>query len=153
MRRIRASLWICLVFLGLFSAATATPGQAQPWPGVQGGVSLDPDQVYFGGHVETSPLIDRLRFRPGLEIGLGDDLTLVAFNFDFTYTFTSSRPWSLFVGGGPAVNFIDSDGDSDSEGGFNFLLGAKNRDGLFFEMRVGLIDSPDLKFGVGFTFR
>jgi hypothetical protein len=149
----RPSAWPCLVVLGLLSAALATPAEAQVRPGVQGGVSLDPDQVYFGGHVETSPLVDRLRFRPGIEIGLGDDLTLVGFNFDFTYAFTANRPWNLFVGGGPAVNWYDSDGGSDSEGGFNFLLGARNRDGLFFEMRVGLIDSPDLKFGVGYAFR
>jgi hypothetical protein len=24
---------------------------------------------------------------------------------------------------------------------------------LFFEMKIGTIDSPDLKFGVGWTFR
>jgi hypothetical protein len=109
--------------------------------------------VYFGGHIETSPLVDRLRFRPGVEIGLGDDQTLVGFNFDFTYAFTANRPWNLYAGGGPAVNWVDTDGGGDSEGGFNFLLGARNRDGLFFEMRIGLIDSPDLKFGVGYTFR
>jgi hypothetical protein len=153
MYRIRASLWICLVLLGLCSAALAAPSYAQVRPGVQGGVSLDPDQVYFGGHVETSPLVDRLRFRPGIEIGLGDDVTVVGFNFDFTYTFPSNRPWALYAGGGPAVNWIDFDRGSDSEGGFNFLLGAKNRDGLFFEMRIGLIESPDLKFGVGYSFR
>ena len=153
MLRIRASFWVCLVFLGLLSAAAATPARAQAGGGIQGGVSLDPDQVFFGGHLETSPLVDRVRFRPSVDIGLGDDVTLVGFNFDFTYTFTANRPWNLYAGGGPAVNWIDFDDGSDSEGGFNFILGAKQREGMFFEMRIGLIDSPDMKFGVGYTFR
>jgi len=124
-------------------------------PGVQGGVSIDPDQVYFGGHVETSPLIDRLRFRPSVDIGVGEDVVAVAGNFDFTYTFPGGRLWNLYVGGGPSVNFYNADnGGDNTEGGFNFLIGAKQtRGGLFFEMKVGVEGSPDLKFGVGYTFR
>jgi hypothetical protein len=151
--RIRASVWACLAFITLISAVGASPAQAQVAPGVQGGVSLDPDQVYFGGHVETSPLVDRLRFRPSVDIGISDDLTLVSFNFEFTYTFPTSNPWSLYVGGGPAINWYDFDGGSDTEGGFNFLIGAKHRGGMFFDMKVGVGESPDLKFGVGYTFR
>ena len=149
----RASLWVCLAFLTLFSAAAATPALAQARAGVQGGVSLDPDQVFFGGHIETSPLIERLRFRPNVDIGLGDDITLIAFNLDFTYAFTSGRPWNINAGAGPAINWFDFDGGSETEGGFNILVGAKHRDGMFFEMKIGTLDSPDLKFGVGYTFR
>lgn len=154
MRRIRVSFWVCLVFLGVTGAMAATPAEAQDVdPGVQAGVSLDPDQFYFGGHIETSPLVDRLRFRPSVDVGIGDGTT-VAGNFDFTYTFPGGRPWSLYVGGGPSINYYDFDnGRSDTEGGFNFLVGAKHNRGLFFEMKVGVEGSPDLKFGVGYTFR
>jgi hypothetical protein len=155
MRRIRVSFCVCLVTLGL-TAGIVTPAEAQQVaPGVQGGVSIDPDQVYFGGHVETSPLIDRLRFRPSVDIGVGEDVVAVAGNFDFTYTFPGGRLWSLYVGGGPSVNFYNADnGGDNTEGGFNFLIGAKQtRGGLFFEMKVGVEGSPDLKFGVGYTFR
>src|SRR5436190_8334868 len=34
--------------------------------GIRGGISVDPDQFYFGGHFETSPLINHLYFRPNL---------------------------------------------------------------------------------------
>ena len=121
MRGIRVSFLVFLVFC-LAGAIAAKPAQAQQMaPGVQGGVSLDPDQFYFGGHIETSPLIDRLRFRPSVDIGIGDGTT-VAGNFEFTYTFPGSRPWNLYVGGGPAINWYDSDnGGSDAEAGFNFL--------------------------------
>jgi hypothetical protein len=152
MRGIRVSFLVCLViFTGAMAAA---PVQAQSIaPGVQAGVSLDPDQFFFGGHLETSPLIDRLRFRPSVDIGIGDGTT-VAGNFEFTYTFPSSQPWSLYAGGGPAINWYNPDnGGSDAQAGFNFLGGAKHNNGLFFEMKIGVEGSPELKFGVGYTFR
>ena len=153
MRRIRASFWVFLACLGLFTVA-ATPAQAQQVrAGVQGGASVDPDQGFFGGHVETSPLVDRVRFRPGVDIGFGDDVTLVGINLDFTYAFTANRPWNIYAGGGPAINWYNYENDSEAEAGFNFLVGAKSRDGLFFEIKIGVMDSPDLKFGVGYTFR
>jgi hypothetical protein len=152
MRRIRVSFLVCLVSLGVISAVAVTPAQAQVSPGVQAGVSLDPDQFYFGGHIETTPLVDRLRFRPSVDIGIGD-VTLVAGNFDFVYTFPASQRWNLYVGAGPTINWYDYDDGSDTEGGFNFIIGAKNRERLFFELKVGMEGSPDLKFGVGYTFR
>ncbi len=75
--------------------------------GIRGGVSIDPDQGYFGVHYESSALIDRLHFRPNLEVGLGDDLTHVGLNMEFVYKFPRRRQsWSLYAGGGPAVNFF-----------------------------------------------
>ncbi len=138
------------VLLGLSVVPAAAQG-----PGLRGGVSIDPDQVYFGGHFETDALIDRLHFRPNLEVGIGDDVVATALNFEFAYKFPSRSPWRLYAGGGPAVNFYSfDDGDgSETEGGFNFLIGAEQRSGLFFELKVGVVDSPDLKFGVGFTFK
>ena len=152
MLRSRASFWVCAVFLAVVYGIAPNSAQAQVRTGVQGGVSIDPDQAFIGGHIETQPLVDRLRFRPGLDIGFGDDLTVFAINLDFTYSFASNRPWNFYAGGGPAINVFDN-GNSETEAGFNFLVGAKHRDGLFFEMKIGAMDSPDLKFGVGYTFR
>lgn len=143
---------VWLMFLSL-CAVGASPAQAQMTPGVQAGVSLDPDQFFFGGHVETAPLVDRVRFRPGVDVGIGDNLTLIAINLDFTYAFTANRPWNLYAGGGPAINWYNFDGGSDTEAGFNFLVGANYRNGMFLEMKIGVMDSPDLKFGVGYAFR
>jgi hypothetical protein len=137
----------------LVLAGDAMPAQAQG-PGIRGGVSVDPDQFYFGGHYETGALVDRLHFRPNAEVGLGDDLTTIALNFEFAYKFPSRGSWRIYAGRGPAVNFysIDNGGD-DTEPGLNFLIGAEANRGLFFEFKVGAIDSPELKFGVGWTFR
>jgi hypothetical protein len=142
-----------LIVLGI-----AVPAAAQG-PGVRGGVSVDPDQVYFGGHYETEALIDRLHFRPNVELGLGDDLVTTALNMEFVYKFPTRSRWLLYAGGGPAVNFYSYDDDgqgednTNTEGGLNLLFGVENRGGLFFEVKVGAFDSPDLKFGVGYTFR
>lgn len=133
-------------------AVMARPAAAQD-PGVRVGASSDPDQFYFGGHLETRPLADRLRFRPNAEIGIGDDVTVAAFNFEFVYAFPSSRPWNLYAGAGPALNLVNTDRGSDAHGGFNILVGAAHRDGLFVELKVGALDSPELKFGVGYVFR
>jgi len=146
--RVKVLLTVLLAVL-----ATSTQAWAQG-PGVRGGISIDPDQFYFGGHYETPALVDRLHFRPNLEVGIGDDVVTTAINFEFVYKFPSRSPWRLYAGGGPAVNFYSFDNDnSETEGGFNFLIGAEQRNGLFFELKVGVIDSPDLKFGVGYTFR
>jgi len=141
-----------LMCAGLFATIAAANAAAQS-PGVRAGVSVDPDQFYFGGHYETAPLVDHLRFRPNIEIGLGDDVTVVGFNVEFAYFFPSRSPWQLYAGAGPALNLIDFNDNTEVEGGFNILFGVQHTQGLFFEFKVGAIDSPDFKFGVGFTWR
>ncbi len=142
-----------LLGIVLFSAA---PALAQDG-GVRGGISVEPDQFYFGGHLETSPLIDRLYFRPNVEVGFGDDLTLIAANMEFVYKFSTRRAWNIYAGGGPALNIYmfdgDGDDDTDTDAGVNILGGVESSRGLFFEFKVGVVDSPDFKFGVGYTWR
>jgi hypothetical protein len=132
---------------------TATPAAAQSL-GLRAGASVDPDQFYFGGHAETAPLVDQLRFRPNLEIGVGNDVTLVAINVEFAYSLpVSGAGWTLYAGGGPALNVINAANTTHSEGGFNLLLGGSHEGGLFGEIKVGFLDSPNFKIGVGYSFR
>lgn len=148
----RKFLLASLALLWLPAAAAAQGG------GIRGGLSIDPDQFYFGGHYETDALVDRVHFRPNVEAGLGDDLTLIALNFEFVYKFPRRSDWGIYAGGGPAINFYsfdrgpNVDRDTESEGGFNVLIGVEQRQGLFFEFKVGALDSPNLKFGVGWQF-
>jgi hypothetical protein len=121
--------------------------------GVRAGASVDPDQFYFGGHAETSPLADNLTFRPNAEIGIGNDLTVVGLNFELAYHFESRSPWHVYAGGGPALNIFNVNSDTESEGGFNILVGVQHQRGLFFEIKGGMLDSPDFKVGVGYIFR
>lgn len=140
-------LLAAVLFLG-------TPAAAQDG-GLRGGLTVDPDQFYFGGHLETSPLVDRLHFRPNVEVGVGSDLTLIAANMEFVYKLPSRGGWGVYAGGGPALNVYMYDGDdnSDTDAGLNLLVGVESSRGLFFEFKMGVVDSPDFKFGVGWTFR
>ena len=110
---------------------------------------MDPDQFYFGGHFETPNIADRLRFRPNIEIGVGDNITVTALNFEFAYHFESSSPWYLYAGAGPALNIISTPHATDPHGGLNIFVGAEHSSGLFFEVKGGAVDSPDLKLGIG----
>jgi len=138
--------------------AAPSPARAQEGMGVRAGVSGHPTQFFFGGHVETSPLVERLRFRPNVEIGIGDHRTLVSLNVEFAWHFSAARrSWSPYVGAGPAVNFIVHDSrpghdGSDVGGGLNFFAGVEHTGGLFTELKVGAIDSPSVKFAVGYVF-
>lgn len=158
----RQPLLVCLLAT-LGSLATPPPaGADQHGLGLRAGVSADPDQFVLGLHYDTGPIIERLTFRPNAELGLGDNLTLVAFNFELAYWIPlKGQPWRLYVGGGPSMNiyvFDDGDGpgrggdDTDVEPGFNLLFGVAHTQGLFFEVKVGAIDSPDFKAIVGYSF-
>ena len=62
-------------------------------------------------------------------------------------------------GGGPALNIFMHDNDNgngddtNTDAGLNIMVGVEQRRGLFFEFKIGAIDSPDFKFGVGYTWR
>jgi hypothetical protein len=126
--------------------------------GVRAGASANPDQFYWGAHYESRELVENLRFRPNVEVGVGDDVTLVAVNFEFSYRLPANTlprslsMWHLYVGGGPALNIFRFSNDTQSEGGFNGLIGLAHRNGLFAEAKIGALKSPDFKFGVGYTF-
>ena len=145
-------LGLCVLTASCLLAAVPAAAQSRS-VGVRAGASVDPDQFYFGAHVETRPLVDRIHFRPNVEIGVGDDTTLVAFNFDLAYKFKESSRWTPYAFGGPALNIINANDDTDAAGGFNFGLGIEHRQGLFGELKVGVIDSPSFKIGIGYRFK
>lgn len=146
-------LFVLMMAVVVASASSA----AAQGVGVRAGVSGSPDQFYVGVHADM-PAFDRVRFRPNVELGAGQDLTLVAFNLDLVFR---SRPaghtWTVLIGGGPAANLRRRDratgSTSDVGGGLNVLVGAAHAGGFFTELKVGLIDSPGIKFGIGYTFR
>jgi hypothetical protein len=150
-----------VVILAVCCTAWASGAAAQSHFGLRTGVSGDPGQFVFGGHVETRPLLTHLTFRPNVELGVGNGGSLVAFNLEFAYWFDpGQRPWRVYVGAGPAavIRHFDSSnatgpGNTDVGGGFNFLVGMQHAGGLFVELKVGAIDSPAVRFTVGYAFR
>jgi hypothetical protein len=146
------SRFAALLFLFTLIAVPAAAQSTYTY-GLRAGASVEPDQFYFGGHVETNPLVDNLHFRPNVEVGVGNDVTLVGFNFELAYKFPTRQPWRPYIAAGPALNIVNANNDSSAHGGFNFALGLEHRGGLFGEVKVGAMDSPDFKFGIGFRFR
>ena len=139
---------------GVLVVVTAASAAAQN-AGVRAGVSGSPDQFFFGLHYETEALVERVHFKPNLEVGVGDNRTLVAINLEFVGKFPIQRePWTVYVGAGPAlvITKVNDPGGSDTGGGFNILLGVEHTRGLFTELKVGMIDSPSVKFAVGYIF-
>jgi hypothetical protein len=116
------------------------------------------NQFHFGAHYLAGELMPNVEFTPNLEIGVGDDVTLWAFQGDFAYQFTElvQKPWGLYGGASLAFNYLKPSGfDGDTDLGLSLLAGGKyhfasGRQGML-EIRVGVLDSPDFKLTVGTT--
>jgi hypothetical protein len=132
------------------------PAFAQTRVGVRGGISADPEQIYFGGHVDASEIVERFWFRPNVEVGFGDSRTLATFNAEFVYRITTRKEWNPYFGGGPALvlQTVRSGGrrDTDVGPGFNFVAGIEQNRGLMAEIKIGALDSPGFKLGIGWTW-
>ncbi len=126
------------------------------------GLSLNPDQVHFGAHLDFGNFARHVRFQPNVELGFGDDVKLLTLNAEAAYRFSSTWDiWTPYLGGGVGVNISsedDKNGDNDSqtELGINLLggieKGLSNGDRFFLEGKVSLNDVPDAKIAVGWTF-
>ena len=122
---------------------------------------MDPNQFHFGGHAWVAEPMTGVDFRPGIELGFGDHLMLVALNADFLYDFTEfeTSDWGFYAGAGLNLYVInydsDYDIDSETEVGLTGVGGVKRKllsgNELFFELRLNLVDSPDLKATIGLT--
>ena len=124
------------------------------------GFSLSPDQIHIGGHIDFGDLTDNLMMLPNLEIGFGDHVTTVAPTFELDYRFRSDwGVWTPYLGGGVGPVFYSADhGSSSSKLGLYFQGGiGKGSSGsesghFFIEAKLGLVDAPDFKATVGWTF-
>ncbi len=160
MRRVFFStlvLTVCLI--------TATSLQARDYVlgwGGRVGATLDPEQVHVGFHLDLGDIAERLRLQPNVEIGFGDNATLVAINPEVFYLFTPHNRWTPYAGGGLGINIINWDDkagmadNTETEIGLNLLGGIETKISdttkFFGEVKFGVGDSPDAKFAVGLTF-
>jgi hypothetical protein len=139
--------------------------------GVEGGVGMDPELIMFGAHGTFGPIFNRgVRFRPGIEFGLGEVTTTFGINLDVLYVLPGvarGTRWAPYVGAGP--NFalshrsFETDepddngnrfdfGDTDFNGGFNFIAGARHRNGMFLEMKATAYGVSNVRLLVGYNF-
>ena len=124
------------------------------------GFTLNPDQFHFGGHIDFGDLSENLMILPNIEIGIGNDLTTVAPSFELDYRFRSEwGAWTPYLGGGVGpVFYSHKNGGSHSDLGLYAQFGIGkgsygSQTGHFFiEGKLGLVDAPDFKATVGWTF-
>jgi hypothetical protein len=157
-------MWIRMARFSLMCLITATllmlmapAAHAQARAGVRAGISIDPDQFYIGGHVDVKEIVERFWFRPNAELGFSDNTTLLGLNGEFVYfPVVRSREWAPYFGGGPALVIgtvkTPSGRHTDVGPGFNFVGGIQQRKGLLAEVKIGAIDSPNFKLGVGWSW-
>jgi len=160
MRRIIIAVLLTLTFA---LASSSTEAHLRGW-GPRFGMTVDPDQVHLGAHLDLGYLVSRLRMQPNFEMGLGDNVTLASVNFETAYMFSMSRDrWRPYAGGGLGINWYSWDHGSrfgthtDARAGLSALGGIERHLGqntrFFAEMKLGLIDAPDMKWTVGWTFQ
>jgi len=144
----------------------ANPALAESDWGLRGGLTIDPDQVHVGAHVNAGEIFNDGYFLPNVEIGFGDHGTLIALNPELVYRFDrpSRSRWGFYIGGGLGINIYDWDDgprdyrdDTDTELGLNILGGmSRARRGggdVFLELKLGVADSPEAKVTVGIGFK
>ena len=165
-----------LVLIALLAAAgafaqtadadrTAGPAPARssgmpPW-GLRAGYTAweNVNQFHFGGHLKLGDVFPNVALTPGLEVGFGDDVTVLAVNGDLAYRVTelSEYPWGPYVGGSLSFIYVDADPfGSDTDLGLSLLGGTTyDLDGgneLLAEIRLGIMDAPGFKLTFGYTF-
>ncbi|MFH2049087.1 MAG: hypothetical protein ABIJ12_06545 [bacterium] len=124
------------------------------------GFTINPDQFHIGGHIDFGDISNNLMIMPNIEIGFGDNFTTVAPSFELDYRFRSDwGAWTPYLGGGVGPVFYSwKHGGSRSELGLYIQFGigrgsSGSQSGHFFiEGKLGLVDAPDFKGTVGWTF-
>ncbi|HEX8027525.1 MAG TPA: hypothetical protein VF491_03640 [Vicinamibacterales bacterium] len=154
--RVVAATLFCAAFLLI----TARGASAQSSINFNGGVSIDPTQVYAGVSWESPDIGGRFRIRPGIDGGFGDDLRLGNINIDLIAKFPlGTTGWSLVQGGGPTISLVKwtgvyEDVDMEVHAGGSYLFGFQHDNGFFTEFRIGGGGYvPNLKIGAGWSVK
>jgi len=127
------------------------------------GFSSGPDQFVVGGQLQWGDVAPSLDFVPSVDLGFGDNTTLISVNGDFHYRLDTRTKWQPYVGGGVGIHFFSFDNpgpgldSSDTRAGGHFIAGAdvatEGHSRFFAELKLGLGDSPDFKVLAGWSFK
>jgi hypothetical protein len=149
--------------LAVLVPAAAWAGAFQTF-GPHLGFSTDPSQVIFGGQLQMGDIAPQIDFVPGVDLGIGDNQTIISLNGDFHYRFiVQGMTWQPYAGGGVAVHFWSADvggpigdrSDTYAEGTIVGGADVPTRSGsrFFVEGKIGLGDGPSFKATAGWHFK
>ena len=153
-------LTVALV-LGVATLAHASGETAGGW-GPRVGFAGDPDQLVLGAHIDAARVAPRVRFQPDVELGIGDNFTILGFTAPLHYRFAVSSNLKPYAGAGVTLGWVnvDSNGQGDDDdfeaaldliGGLEFPLKSGNLFFTEFDILVG--DLQDFQLIAGWTFR
>ena len=142
--------------------------------GLTGGVAIDPELISMDAFATFGPFFTRnLQFRPNLEFAFGEVTTLFGIHLDGIYTLpgvSRAIKWAPYLGAGPSFTFshrgfeeVDVNNETDEvdrfnfddfewHNGFNFIVGARNQNGVFFEMKSTAWGAANIRVLAGFEF-
>lgn len=146
-------------------------GVIEGW-GPRAGFSARPDQFVVGLHVDLRPLAKNLRLRPNIDVGLGENATMITLNPDLVYAVPIEGAGAFLFGGTLSLVHANTDASrtyKDGSGNEHVLtvdndtteLGVaacagfrfSTSDPIFIDAKFGIADKyPDLKVVVGFSF-
>jgi len=162
MRSARAHLWLPLLAAACTPLLDASFAHAQGI-GFQGGLTVNPEQVYVGTHIELPLGSDQLVLRPAIDGGFGSGLRVAAIGAELQYRIElGNSGWRLSQGFGPSVyvaRFASGFGGeeaTDVSSAWTYAFGVVHEGGFFTEFKGGGSRSfaiPMLRIGAGFTIR
>jgi len=146
--------------------------------GLDAGVALDPELISINAFSTFTPFLQRgIMVRPNVELAFGEVTTLFGINIEGLYMLPGLRRsirWAPYVGAGPSFAFshrsvneeefisdptapmVDNDrfdfSQWDWNNGFNFIVGARNPNGTFFEMKGTAWGVASIRMLGGFEF-
>ena len=136
--------------------------------GVSVGAALDPELISLDAFTTFGPFFSRnAYFRPNVEFAFGEVTTLFGIHLDGIYTLpgiTRSIRWAPYVGAGPTFSFSHRGFEDQEDGqrfdfgefewhnGVNFIVGARNPNGVFFEMKSTAWGAANIRLLGGFEF-
>jgi hypothetical protein len=146
--------------------------------GLDAGVALDPELISINAFSTFTPFVQRgILVRPNVELAFGEVTTLIGINIEGLYMLPGLRrsiKWAPYVGAGPSFTFshrsvdeeeflsdlnappVDTDrfdfSQWDWNNGFNFIVGARNPNGTFFEMKGTAWGVATIRMLGGFEF-
>lgn len=149
---------LAATFTTLVSSAAFAQGV-----GFQGGMTINPEQVYVGTHVELPLGSDQIVLRPAIDGGFGSGLRVAAIGAEIQYRIElGNSGWRLSQGFGPGVyvarfasGFADEEA-TEVSGAWTYAFGIVHEGGFFTEFKGGGSRSfaiPMLRIGAGFTIR
>ena len=159
-RGAKCLLLISILFLP--ASAQAADMGLKGW-GPRLGVADDPDQIIGGVHWNSGELVRHLRLQPNIEVGLGDDATVVSGTLPLHYRFRDKPALTPYVGIGVLFAYVDRDdrrpGKDDSEFEINPVLiwglewPLSGGGDIFFEVDFTTGDAHEIKVVVGWMLR